>query len=92
MFNLNLYEIKALDWTGQWYEYYYCLCRSTLDSVQMAKTNAIPDKCRLVMDDRDAMPVEVNRISLIKYIYRKYFKKGHKFHFGYKVNWEKEKI
>lgn len=87
---LNLFEIKCLDYTGEWFEYYYCHCSCFLRGVKMAKTNAIPDKCRLVMDDRYAEPCAVRYLPPLKYLWYKYFKR--RFHFGRRINWEKEKI
>lgn len=92
MFNNRwFFEIKCNAWTSGRFEYYYCIADARrLRSARAAKTNAIPDKCRLVMDDRYAEPCAVTPLGLPQYIWRKYFKR--RFHWGKRINWEKEKI
>lgn len=86
----NLYEIKCTDYTGMWFEYYYCHATGRLNEYKRVLTNAVPDKVRLVIDDRYSDVTTISRLNPISFLYRKYIKR--RFHWGRRINWEKEKI
>ena len=87
---LHLTEIKCVDYTGEWYGYFYVNARKPLRNIKdVDNNNFVPDGLRLVIDDQYYTPVSINgTLDPFTYIWRKYFKKH--FHFGYRVNWEKE--
>lgn len=60
------------------------------DYIGKYNCNPIPEHLRLVVQDQDLVYVKGERINFFQYIYRKYIKKV--FPFGYRLNWEKEKI
>lgn len=87
---LNLFEIKCKDYTGEWYEYYYCKTKVFLRGLKMINYKNIPINCYFVMDDRSATPIAIRYMPPLKYLYYKYFRRQWRFRLGKRINWKKE--
>lgn len=87
---MYFYEIKCRCDYDDWYKYFYVTSAFILNSLKDTTTNKVPDKIRLLIEDRYLHPVEIKRINVIEYLYDKYLKKD--FHLGNKIDWEKENI
>ena len=87
---LYFYEIKCDCEYDEWYRYLYVTSRFALRSAKEATTNKIPEKARLLIEDRYLHPTQVRVMNAFEYLYCKYLKK--RFHFGERLNWEKEKL
>ena len=86
---LNLYEIQCLDYTGEWTGYFYVHSFKTLrHKKDTIKSGYVPDGLRLVIDDQYWTPVTIMSLNPFVYFWKKYIKKY--FHYGWRVNWEKE--
>lgn len=85
------YEMICLDGRfGVWKELYYFASHAEV-TVQNAMTNRIPDKLRLMLDDRESVILEVRKIPFLKWVWLKYIAytmRGA----ARRINWEVEKI
>lgn len=88
----GFYELECLDYSGEWYEYYYFYSPRAIRNPKSALKNGYaPDGMRIIVEDRESHPVRVRFMhNIFEYIYLKYFKKRATFKFGYRVNWEEE--
>ena len=85
------YEIQCRCKYDDWYKYIYISSPSALRSVkEIATNNKIPEKVKLLIDDRYLYPVQVRVMNVFEYLYYKYIKK--EFHLGARVDWEKEEL
>ena len=86
---LYLTEIKCLDWSGDYYGYFYVNAYCHICGLEDIDNCYVPEKLVTVIEDYNWTPVKVNdTLSIFQYIYRKYFKRH--FYHGRRVNWEKE--
>lgn len=88
---MNCYELITIEPICGFYHYYYFTTWQTVrNSKKLAKP--IPDKMRILIDDRYETLIDTRLIDPLKWIYRKYFKKRASFHLGQRIDWEKEEI
>lgn len=87
----NYYEIEYIDniMGHSYYVYLEIFDKINLYVVQ-SNIYPLPTYLRLLVDDRDLTAVNLNKINIFQFTYRKYFKKH--FKWGWRLNWEKEKI
>lgn len=88
---MNCYELRTIDpINGNTLYYYFSTWQTIRNAKKLAKP--IPDKIRILVEDREESLVTVELIDPLKYFYRKFLKNPYSFWFGYRVNWEKEEI
>ena len=91
MKNFGMYELITMEPVSGYYHYYYfCTWGQAVRSTKMQRP--IPEKIRLLVDDRYETPIRITILSPLQYLYRKYLKKGWTFSWGYRIHWEKEEL
>lgn len=86
MKNYGTYELKTIEPLTGIMKYYYFYTWRTVRTCKLQKP--IPDKMRILIEDREEELIEINLLNPITYFYRKYIKVY--FTGGERVNWEKE--
>ena len=85
---MYFYEIKCKCEYDEWYRYIYITSPFAFRSLKDACGNKVPEKVKLLMDDRYLYPVKIRVLNAMDYFYCKYAKKY--FHSGSRLDWEKE--
>lgn len=87
----RFYELECMDGFGFGTYYYFYSPREIRNLKAVLNRGCAPDAMRIVVDDREEMPIKIRSIhNIFEYIYKKYFKKAGTFRMGYRVDWEKE--
>ena len=89
--NSYFYEIITLERDLGYQQAYYVY---TIFPIQnLTNTSPIPDKVRLIIEDREERIIRINRLSFWKWIYLKYIHHNwiHPM-YCFRVDWEKEEI
>lgn len=89
---MYFFELVTLEPIAGFHEYYYFTGIGAHCPHSLKLDNNYPDKLRLLIEDREETPFRLNCIDLSTYLYRKYIKKGGRFLFGERVDWEKEEL
>ena len=89
---MYFYEMIIIEPICGWNEYCYFFTDKHFPVRSKKNCKPIPDKLRILIEDRECWISEIKVINVFQYFYRKYFKKKASFLFGYRYNWEREKI
>ena len=90
--NIMFLEATYLDDYSGYYIYVYFQANRFSDYIGKYNSNSIPKRLRLVVSDQELKYMRGKRINFFQYVYRKYIKAPNNFPFGYRLNWEKEKV
>ena len=87
---LYFYEIKCSCEYDDYYRYLYVTSNFVIRNLKEVTANKIPEKTKLLIEDRYLHPVQVRVMNVFEYLYCKYIKRY--FHCGWRLNWKKEAL
>lgn len=90
--NIMFWEATYLDNYSGYYIYVYFQANRFSDYIGKYNFDPIPQRLRLVVSDQELKYMRGKQINFFQYVYRKYIKAPNNFPFGYRLNWEKEKV
>lgn len=93
MFNNYFYEIITLEPICGYEHAYYIYTYFPISAKSTDNIKPIPDKVRLIIEDREEHIIKINHLSFWKWFYLKYI--HHNWirpMYRYRIDWEKEKL
>jgi len=87
---MYFYEVKCIEPICGWNVYFLVMTNQPIRSKKNVKP--LPDKLRILIEDRDYWISEIKIINVFQYIWRKYLRPKSNFYLGYRCDWELEEI